>query len=206
MSTVVESPPPRMLFYRDAILPGQEATYETIERDAARICAEMRCPNVHLAIESLSGPKEVWWLTPFTSEEDKQRILTAYANNVPLSTALAGITKRKEGVVAPPVEVFTNYRADLSRGATWEIARARFFVVTVTNGESPVPGSVFEAPDGTRYIVRLTATREAADDLARKAGAGTIVFAIRPYWGMPAKEWIAADPEFWKASPMAQRQ
>lgn len=195
-----------MLFYRDAILPGQEARYETIERDAARICAEMRCPNVHLAIESLSGLKEVWWLTPFTSEEDKQRILTAYANNVPLSTALAGITKRKEGVVAAPVEVFTSYRADLSHGATWEIARARFVVVTVTNGESPVPGSVFEAPDATRYIVRLTETHEATEDLARNAGAGTIVFAIRPYWGMPAKEWIAADPEFWKASPMAQHQ
>ncbi|HEV8363983.1 MAG TPA: hypothetical protein VGQ52_10735 [Gemmatimonadaceae bacterium] len=206
MSTVAESPPPRMLFYRDAVLPGQEATYEAIERDAARICAELHCPNVHLAIESLSGPKEVWWLTPFTSEEDKQRILTAYAHNAALTTALAGITKRKEGVVGPAVEVFTNYRADLSHAATWGIERARFFIVTVTDRESPAPGSVFEAPDGTRYIVRLTATREAADDLARTAGAGTTVFAIRPYWGMPAKEWIAADPEFWKASPMAQHQ
>ncbi|MGH7694985.1 MAG: hypothetical protein ACRENH_08390, partial [Gemmatimonadaceae bacterium] len=60
--------------------------------------------------------------------------------------------------------------------------------------------------DGTRYVVRLATTRGAADDLARKAGAGTTVFAIRPYWGMPAKEWIAADPEFWGASPMARQK
>ena len=205
-SAITQPAPQRMLFYRDSLLPGQEAAFEAIERDAARFCAELSCPNVHLAIESLSGPKEVWWLTPYASEADKERIVAAYANNAPLSAALAAVTKRRVGVVGASAEVFTKYRPDLSRGAHWEVEGARFFVVTVTNGESPLPGCVYEAPDGARYVVRQAATRDAADDLARRAGPGTTVFAIRPYWGMPAQEWIAADPEFWKVSPVARQQ
>jgi hypothetical protein len=32
---------------------------------------------------------------------------------------------------------------------------------------------------------------------------GAIVFAVRPWWGHPAGERVAADPEFWKANPTA---
>ena len=205
MTTSIEPTPPRLLIVRDTLVAGQEAAFEAIEREAAGYCASLHCPNVHVAIESLSGPKEVWWLTPFIDEADKQRIVDAYANNVALTTALAGITKRREGVVGTSVEVFTTLRADLSGGTSWEIARARFFVVTITKGTSPIPGSVFETADGTRYIIRLAAAREAADDLARRGGAETTAFAIRPYWGMPAKTWIAADPDFWSANPMARQ-
>ena len=206
MATIIEPAPPRLLIVRDTLVAGQEAAFETIEREAAGFCASLHCPNVHVAIESLSGPKEVWWLTPFIDEADKQRILDAYAKNAALTTALAGITKRREGIVAASTEVFTTHRADLSGGASWEIAGARFFIVTVTKGTSALLGLVFETDDGTRYVVRLATTREAADDLARRAGAGTTVFALRPQWGMPAKEWIAADPEFWIANPMARQK
>lgn len=206
MAISIEPTPPRLLIVRDTLVAGQEAVFEVIEREAAGYCASLHCPNVHVAIESLSGPKEVWWLTPFIDEADKQRIIDAYAKNAALTAALAGITKRREGVVKTSVEVFTTHRADLSGGALWKIAGARFFIVTVTKGASALPGSVFETTDGTRYVVRLATTREAADDLARRAGAGTTVFAIRPYWGMPAKEWIADDPEFWSANPMARQK
>ncbi len=204
MSIFSQPAPPRLLIVRDTLLPGHEATYELVERDAAGFCASLNCPNVHLAIESLSGPKEVWWLTPFIDEADKQRIIAAYATNAALTGALAGITKRREGIVGASVEVFTTHRADLSRATAWEVSGARFLTATVTKGESQLPGSVYEAPDATRYVVRFAATREAADDLARTAGASTTVFAIRPYWGMPAQEWIAADPAFWKPNPTAR--
>ncbi|MGH7695344.1 MAG: hypothetical protein ACRENH_10195, partial [Gemmatimonadaceae bacterium] len=153
MVSVSEPAPPRLLIVRDTLVAGQEETFEAIEREAAGYCASLQCPNVHVAIESLSGPKEVWWLTPFIDEADKQRILDAYAKNAALSTALAGITKRREGVVGTSTEIFTTHRADLSGSSPWEIARARFFIVTVTKGTSPPPGSVFEAADGTRYVV-----------------------------------------------------
>lgn len=198
-------PPPMILqIYRDPLLSGHEAAFKSIEEEAARICAELNCPNPHLAIESLTGPKEVWWLNGYESESHKQRVASGYSNNAPLMAVLAEITKRREGVVGPPVDVFANYRADLSGGAEWKVAGARFFVVTVTTGAPLLPGSVFELPDRTRFIFRPAYTRQEADATAAASGPGTTVFAIRPYWGMPAKEWLDADPEFWKPNPMAR--
>ena len=41
--------------------------------------------------------------------------------------------------------------------------------------------------------------------LLSEPSGDTTVLAVRPYLGMPAKDWIAADPEFWKPNPMAGR-
>ncbi len=182
---------------------GGEAAYKAIEEDAARICADLRFPHPHLAIESLAGPREVWWLNAFESEAERQQIVADYVGNPALVAALDGITKRKGEVTGTPVDVLATYRTDLSRGVSWNPAGARFFVVTVTKREPRLDGAVFEAPDGTRFLLRPVGTLSEAEALAKAAGADTTVFAVRPYWGMPAKEWIDADPEFWKPNPMA---
>jgi hypothetical protein len=199
-----ERPPTILQIYRDSLKPGREAAFKTVEEDAARICAELKFPHSHLAIESLSGPKEVWWLNAFESKDDKQRVADDYAKNPALKAALEGITRRKEGLTEAPVNVYATYRADLSRGAPWKVAGARFFVVSVTKGDPRAEGPVFEAPDGTRFCLRPVATRGQADVLAAAAGPDARIFAVRPYWGMPAREWIAADRAFWKANPMAR--
>lgn len=205
MTATAPEPYPAILqIYRDPLVSGQEATYRTAEEDAARICAELNCPNPHLALESLTGQKEVWWLNAYESETHKQAVASGYTNNAPLMAALGEITRRREGLVGPPIDLFANYRADLSAGAEWKVAGARFFVVTVTRSAPKSVGSVFEAPDGTRFVFRAARTRPEADALASVAGPETIVFAIRPYWGMPTKAWIAADVEFWKPNPMAR--
>jgi hypothetical protein len=197
-------PPAQILqIYRDSVKEGGEAAFKAIEEDAARICADLRFPHPHLAIESLTGPKEVWWLNAFESEAERQQVTVNYAENPALVAALEGIAKRKEEVTGTPVNVFATYRADLSHGVSWNPAGTRFIVVTVTKRDPQLEGAVFETPDGTRFLLRPVGTRSEAEVLAKSAGADTTVFVVRPYWGMPAKEWIDADPEFWKSNPMA---
>jgi hypothetical protein len=199
-----ERPPAILQIYRDSVKRGREAAYRTVEEDAARICAELKFPHSHLAIESLRGAKEVWWLNAFASEDEKRQTAADYARNPSLVAALEGITGRKEGLTEAPVNVYASYQPELSRGAPWKVAGARFFVVTIAAGDPRVPGSVFDAPDGTRFVFRPYATRREADYVAPAAGPGTRVFAVRPYWGMPAEAWIAADPAFWKSNAMAR--
>ena len=198
-----EHPPQILQIYRDSVKRGSGAAFKMIEEDAARICADLHCPNVHLAIESLAGPKEVWWLTPYESESDKQRVADGYATNPALMTALERIARRKAGLVGTPLDVLGYYRANLSRGA-WRLAGARFLVVTVTKGGPHLEGSVFEADDGIRYTFRAVASRQQAEAIAAASGPETRLFAVRPYWGMPAREWIVADPQFWKVNPRAR--
>jgi len=199
-----EHPPQILEIYREPVKAGREAAYRAVEEDGARICADMKFPHSHLAIESLSGPKEVWWLNGFESAEDKEQAYSDYARNPALVAALERHAKRKKALTGTGADIFTNYEAVSSQAAAWSLAGARFFVVTATRRNLAAVGSVFVAPDGTRFILRPVRTRQEADALAARAGPDTVIFAIRPYWGMPAREWIAADPEFWKPNPMAR--
>src|SRR5438552_5040276 len=201
----MERPPQMLQIVRESLNEGSEAAYRTIEEDAARICADLNCPNAHLAMESLTGPKEVWWLTPYESESDRQRVANGYASNRTLMAALQDVLRHKQGLVGAPIDVLAHYRDDLSGQAPWKVRGTRFFVVTVTSGDPPVVGAVFEVPDGTRFIFRSARTLHEAESLAAEASSKTTtILAVQPYWGMPANDWIAADPEFWQPNPMAR--
>jgi hypothetical protein len=95
-----------------------------------------------------------------------------------------------------PIEVFTSYRPDLTEGDPWLLGRGRVLVISVTRGSGS--GTVFEAPDGTRFIFRAVATREEADAAAANAGADARVFAARPAWSTHARAWVDADPQLWR--------
>ena len=200
-----QQPPRIMEFYRDSLKRGSDSAFRAIENDAAQVCADLKCPNPYLAIESLSGMHEAWWLNAFASEADTTRVVNAYAANPPLLAALGRAIKGKEVLVGTPVNVFGVYRADRSHSPPWNVAGARFLVVTVTRTDRAIQGTEWDAADGTRYILRAVPTEREAQALAIAAGAGTRVFAIRPNWSMPAPEWRAADPEFWKVAPVAHR-
>jgi hypothetical protein len=78
------------------------------------------------------------------------------------------------------------------------VGRGRFLVVTVASSVRRFLGTVFAAPDGTRFSVTAVQTREQANSARILAGADTVVLAVRPAWTFPAKEWIAMDPAFWR--------
>lgn len=76
----------------------------------------------------------------------------------------------------------------------------RFLVVTMTKDNRGLDGTVFETSDGARFVVLPADTREEADAKAADAGSDARIFAVRPYWSRPAREWITADPVFWPQS------
>ncbi len=154
-------------------------------------------------MESLTGPKEVWFLNGYQSAAEQKQVAEDYGKNAKLMAALDQIVQRKKGLTSEPVNIFANYRQDLSRGAPWSMAHGRFLVITVTKRNVNIEGTVFETGDGTRFIVRPVQTRHEADAKAAAAGPETNVFAVRPYWSMPAKDWIVADPRFWQSRPAA---
>jgi hypothetical protein len=195
-------PAPRFMYiYRDSLKRGVDSAYRVIEDDGAQICADRRCPNPYLAIETVGGAHEAWWLNTFASEADTARVARVYATNRGLAEALGVVAHRKADLIGKPVEGLALYRADLSRGSRWTVAGARFLVITITRDRRPANGSVWAMPDSTLYIFRPARTRGEADSLAR--GSDARVFAVRPSWSMPAPEWVAADRAFWRRAPHA---
>ena len=197
IATAVQ-PPQILQIYREPLKPGSEAAYHAIEEDTARISAPLGCPHPYLAIESLTGSKEVWWFNGYESSVQQRQVYDDYAKNARLMAALQQNSKRKATLTLEPIEVLAKYRQDLSVGTPWILGRGRFLVITVTKSNRPISGTVFEAPDGTRFIVTSTQTRREADAAKTLAGPESNIFAVRPSWSFPAQEWIAADPLFWQ--------
>jgi hypothetical protein len=95
-----------MYIYRDSLKRGVDSTYRVIEDEGARICADLKCPNPYLGLESLSGPHEAWWLNAFAGEADTTRVADAYAANRPLMEALGAVARRKDSLIGTPVHAF----------------------------------------------------------------------------------------------------
>ncbi len=184
--------------YRDFLKPGNDFAYRENEEDAARSCTRLECPNPYLTVESLSGTKEFWYLNGYRSSAHQTAVAEGYRRNVPLMTALNAIASRKSGLILAPVDTITRYRADLTSGSPWRIGEGRFLVITVTGSYGHAEGTVFEAEDGTLFIIRSAQSREEANATATAAGPDTRVFAVRPSMSTPSPDWISSDPEFWQ--------
>jgi hypothetical protein len=201
-----ERPPQVLLIVQERLKPNSARAYDRNEREIARTSARLKSQHPYLALESVTGAKEVWWLNAFESEGHKDRVMQAYERNHELTVELRKLGRRKAALRYEPVSILTRYRGDLSHDRLWSVSGARFVVVTVTNEERKSDGSVVEAPDGRRFVFAPAATRRDADQRAAVAGVDARIFAIRPSWSYPADAWVAADPEFWRASPAARRR
>jgi hypothetical protein len=202
-----EPPPPILEVYRDRLKPGSEPTYAKVAADAARICVELKCPHPYLSIESLTGPPQVWYLNGFDSQHDAASVGEAYRKNGPLTAALNEIVQRHRTQLIsesspwkamPGVNTFMHYRQSLSRGAPWSLGRGRFLVITETRAPLQGEGTVFEAGDGFRLVIRAAQTRAEANAWLAGAARETNIFAVRPDWSLPATDWLATDPAFWQ--------
>jgi hypothetical protein len=182
------------------VLTGRENEYRKIEEDTARLSAALGCPHPYLAMESLTGPKEIWWFNGFDSPEDQKQVGEAYQNNASFSAALKKNSDRKAPVTGKVIEVYAQYRPDLSTGAPWILGHARFLAIAVSPDRPTGAGTVFQAADGTFFVFSPARTRRQADRLAASIPGSTVV-VIRPSFSFPAKDWVAADPQFWRANP-----
>jgi hypothetical protein len=202
----LERPPLFLLIVRERVRPGMEQAYNENELELATACATLNCPHPYLALAPTAGLKEVWWLNPFASTEEKDQLEGAYARNEPLMAKLTELGKRKEAFRESLITRFTEYRTDLSGGAMLRLVGARFFVIDIVGAEREVKGAVFESSERERFAIASANTRAAADRLVVRAGPGPMILAVQPQWSFPADAWIAADPDFWSSSPAARRR
>ena len=199
-SALSQARPPQILeVAREYLKPDAVPAVHKIEVDAARICIRLKFPHRYLVLESLTGPKEFWYLNAFDSQADLDEVSRQYEGNKALTSALAENLKRKAPyLAAESTNVFLHYRAELSGGTPWAMGHGRFLVTAWTKESAGTGGTVFEGPDGNRLLIRAARTRAEAESMAAAAGAGTHVFAIHPELGWPDEKWVTADPEFWR--------
>src|SRR6516225_7545907 len=145
---------------REPLVPSRENSYREIEEETARLSAELGCPHPYLAMESLTGPKEIWWFNGFDSPEDQRQVAEAYEKNAPFSAALKKNSDRKAPVTGKAIEVVAQYRPDLTSGVPWILGHWRFLVIAVSKHRPSSAGTVFQGADGTFFVFSPVRTRK----------------------------------------------
>ena len=173
---------------------GAEARYGELEERMAETCIRFGCPNSYLALESVDPPREVWWFVEYATDAEVERVRRAYEQNRPLLSALTDLAALKEDLTGVPVEHMTNYRADLSVGASWRVG-SEPFVAIVTETAS---GSVFESAEHAMFTVVSASSLAEANAVAAELGLNARIFHVRPSWSRPAELWVAANPDLWQ--------
>jgi hypothetical protein len=196
--------PPFILIVRERLWPGTEDAYEKNEVQLATVCATLKCPHPYLALATVTGTKEVWWLNAFASKEERDGLEASYASNAPLMAAMQPLGKRKEEFRATFSSAMTEYRRDLSADSVLRIAGTRFLVVQTSQDGRTAPGAVFQTTDGTRFVMATANNRADAESIAGRIGPEGVILAVQPQWSFPAESWIDADPEFWHSNAVAR--
>jgi hypothetical protein len=201
---MAQADPPRLLqVVREPINAGDEAAYEEIENEIAAACVALKCPHPHLALETLSERKEIWWFNFFDSEEQRLQVTRDYESNRLLMEVLIRNGDRKSRYTGEITDRVSRYRPDLGRETNWDFLGARYVVVIFGDAAVDAGGPVFEQPDGTCFAVRFFKTLE---DAHRLANNDATILKFRPSWGLPAQEWIDADLDFWRVNPVAPQR
>jgi hypothetical protein len=179
--------------YREYVKTGCEAEYAALEQETARIAMTLRCPNPYLAAESLTGPKVVWWFNAYASPEAQKQVALDYMKNAQLMDQLQRNSARKSPWTYDASDMFAYFKPQDSTGIAWEPGRGRYLSITEGNEAEKTTGTVFETPDGLRFVIAAYATRAEANVHSPRAH----LLAVRPEWSFPSRQWIDGDPQFW---------
>jgi hypothetical protein len=129
---IAQDPPAKIIqIYREGVRPGAMPKYQQIEASAAIFCAKANCPNPYLAMTSITGPNEVWWVNGFDTVETMERVWHDYASNEQIMRQLDEVAGQKVDLVFPSVTLLAHFRDDLSFSSNTTFASARYMSISV---------------------------------------------------------------------------
>ncbi len=193
-----QAPPQLLQIVKEKLRPGVEKDYGSIEEDLLRACRTLGAPNRYLALVSVNQPTEVWWLNMYDSQSEVARIAEGYAQNTKLMTALRELAAKKKGMTDPPVDLTTKYRSDLSALEAWRVGELQYVAVQELRTPAKSAGAVFQARDGSAFVLIAASDLGSAKQQANRLGEGARIFEVQPKWSLPKEAWLSLNPTLWK--------
>ena len=242
--------------FRETVKVGKGAAHDAHEDSWARAVGAAK-GDPFVAMSSLTGPNEIWYMQIFPTWEAYQKSAANSRDN----PALAAVDKRfrpMETEFLSDSRLMTlRLRPEMSYGGPADMPNMKFVSVTRVSVR-PGHGSEYEearrlineahtkagvverwaiyevssgAPSGTYYTfisrpslseidqgatlhgpayLAALGGEEGQKKIAALMGSAVISqetdhFAFTPSQSVPPAEWIAANPGFWKAKPLAQK-
>lgn len=124
------SQPQLLTIYREQVKPGRAAEHERIEAGWPAAYAKAKSPTYYLAMTSLTGPGEAWFLTPYATNAAIAEDMKRESSDTVLAAELARLSRADAEVLNDWRIIQAVARPDLSHGAFPDLAKVRFWEVT----------------------------------------------------------------------------
>jgi hypothetical protein len=150
-----------LIVTREVVKPGKGDAHDKLESEWARSLAAAKIPIHALALSSVSGPRETWFISGFPSFAESARLQKAYAAIPALAQIGTRLDPREAELVAESRGMVLQLREDLSYGAAPNLPQMRYFSITRT---SVRPGHVAEFEDARKTVKQAHETAKVADN------------------------------------------
>lgn len=123
--------PNRLTIFIESLKPGTEPAHTRNEAGWPAALAAVNSPYYYLALESMTGPSEVWYVSSYESYAQEGENLKMYDDHPALAEETARLWTADAPYLSAARQVQAVGRPDLSIGPFADIARHRFWEISV---------------------------------------------------------------------------
>jgi hypothetical protein len=181
-ATEMHQPPAVLVIYREVVKPGRTASHDTLEANFARTYAGVPNSAHYMAMTSVTGTPEAWFVEPEPDFASVQKAMAAEEHApATVRAALDQIMARETDNLSSSSVITALYREDLSFKPGVDMAKMRFMQVTTYHVR---PG---HSEDFARAAKLVRATYE-------KANLSEQWAVYQVYSGAPAGTFYVFEP------------
>lgn len=171
------SQPALLTIYREQVKMGRAAEHERIEAGWPAAYAKAKSPTYYLAMTSLTGPGEAWFLTPYANNAAIADDMKRESSDTVLAAELARLSRADAEVLNDWRIIQAVARPDLSHGAFPDLSKVRYWEVTT-----------FRVRPG--HIAEFESAAKAYGASAERAAPGTSYRIYQVTAGMPQPTFL----------------
>ncbi len=125
-----QGPPKVLTIFREQVKVGKASAHEKFEQDGfVRAFAKANWPEHYLAMTSMSGPSEAWFINGYDSFAAAEKDTQAMDKDPAMQGAMAKLAEQDSDYVHGTNAIMAAYREDLSYNPGTTIADMRYFGV-----------------------------------------------------------------------------
>jgi len=125
------TPPPLLVIYREEVKPGRGAAHAVNESAWAQGFAKAGVPQHWLAMTSMAGPTEAWFLSGYASYADIQKAEDAVEDTPAMRAIADKFSSQETDILERTTSIVAGYRPALSYQANVKLPTMRFMQVDV---------------------------------------------------------------------------
>lgn len=122
--------PQLLVVYREDVKPGHIAAHGKLEAGWPAAFRRAGSKGFYLALVSMTGPSEAWFIEPSTSHADLEAKTAAQESNTALTAELDRLAAADAEHISNARALHLVARGDLSHGAYPDMARQRYWQIT----------------------------------------------------------------------------